>query len=80
MSTGIRLSISGPTGSGIGRIQVFICMCGKALLRWIGPVKPMNHWRLENDPIDAVRKLTASYVLTPLFGLVGWASPTNKAG
>jgi len=61
--TGTRLSISGPNGSGIGRIQVFIRMYDEVLLQQIGPVNPMNHLRLESDPIDAVRKLTASYVL-----------------
>jgi len=45
-------------------------MCAEVLLKWIGPVNPMNLWRLES-PIDAVRKLTASYVLEPIEGEFG---------
>jgi hypothetical protein len=38
-------------------------MCDKVLFRRIGRVNLMRIWRSESDPIDAVRRLTASYVL-----------------
>ena len=63
ISIGIRLNMGGQIGPGIGRIQVFMRMCGGVSSRRIGLVNLTRIWRLESDPIDAVRKLTASYVL-----------------
>lgn len=69
--------MGGQIGPGIGRIQVFMRMCGGVSFRRIGLVNLMRIWRLESDPIDAVRKLTASYMLCVGFATLNSLFTTN---